>query len=100
MFVLDYVPEQYTMGGPEKSVMLFTAGWAMKFVPLLGRALKEMALDGHLDLKLENFSILRHNLDPETKKHHSIIHNSEKQTSLLSSNFKEADQACGSSLLY
>jgi sarcosine oxidase / L-pipecolate oxidase len=45
-FVLDYLPEKYLKGGPKDSVALFTAGWAMKFVPTLGRTLKEMMLDG------------------------------------------------------
>jgi hypothetical protein len=44
MFVLDFVPEKYLRGGPKDSVVIFTAGWAMKFVPLLGIALKDMAL--------------------------------------------------------
>ena len=58
MFVLDYVPERYLLKAQdgaltgenaakrEKTVVVFTAGWAMKFVPLLGRVLKEMLVDG------------------------------------------------------
>jgi len=59
MFVLDFVPEEYLQGGAKDSVVLFTAGWAMKFVPLLGRALKDMALHGHSDFALDNFKIDR-----------------------------------------
>ena len=46
MFVLDYIPQQYLSGGAPDSVAIFTAGWAMKFVPLLGKALKQMVVDG------------------------------------------------------
>ena len=59
MFVLDYVPQKYLNGGPEKSVVLFTAGWAMKFVPLLGKALAEMALNGESKYARKEFSITR-----------------------------------------
>lgn len=63
MFVLDFVPQEYLGNGPEKSVVVFTAGWAMKFVPLLGKALKQLALDGHSDYALPQFSITRTNQD-------------------------------------
>ncbi|KAL2133435.1 hypothetical protein VTI74DRAFT_2361 [Chaetomium olivicolor] len=59
MFVLDFVPQKYLLGGPEKSVVVFTAGWAMKFVPLLGKALAEMALYGESKYALKEFSITR-----------------------------------------
>lgn len=98
MFVLDYVPKEYT-DGREKSVMIFTAGWAMKFVPLLGRALKEMALDGKSDFMLKDFSINREATDKDGK-HHSIIHKPDQQASVLSTNFEVMDQASGSSYPY
>ena len=59
MFVLDYVPKKYLKGGEDDSIVVFTAGWAMKFVPLLGRALKEMALDGKSKYARPEFSMLR-----------------------------------------
>jgi sarcosine oxidase/L-pipecolate oxidase len=59
MFVLDFVPEQYLAGGVKNSVAVFTAGWAMKFVPLLGRALKEMILDGKSDFARPEFAMTR-----------------------------------------
>ena len=59
MFVLEYVLERYLRKAQdgaltsrndaakrEKTVVVFTAGWAMKFVPLLGRVLNEMLVDG------------------------------------------------------
>ncbi|KAJ6498738.1 FAD/NAD(P)-binding domain-containing protein [Mycena sanguinolenta] len=46
MFVLDFVPEHYLPKEAAKSIVVFTAGWAMKFVPLLGRVLKQLLLDG------------------------------------------------------
>lgn len=63
MFVLDFIPEQYLSGGAKDSVAIFTAGWGMKFVPLLGRALKEMVLDGKSDFARPEFAITRK--DPE-----------------------------------
>ena len=59
MFVLDFVPESYLKGGKKNSVVVFTAGWAMKFVPLLGRALKDMALTGGSDYALPEFAMTR-----------------------------------------
>ncbi|KAG8157375.1 hypothetical protein KVR01_012759 [Diaporthe batatas] len=59
MFVLDCIPQEYLHGGPKDSVMVFTAGWAMKFVPLLGRALAEMALRGGSEYARQEFSITR-----------------------------------------
>ncbi|OAA36229.1 amine oxidase (flavin-containing) [Cordyceps fumosorosea ARSEF 2679] len=65
MFVLDYIPEQYLQGGAKDSVAVFTAGWAMKFVPLIGRALKDMVLIGHSEYALDEFKIDR--LDPKSR---------------------------------
>ncbi|KID91843.1 amine oxidase (flavin-containing), partial [Metarhizium majus ARSEF 297] len=61
----DYIPEQYLQGGAIDSVAVFTAGWAMKFVPLIGRALKDMVLNGHSEYALDEFKIDR--LDPKSK---------------------------------
>jgi sarcosine oxidase/L-pipecolate oxidase len=63
MFVLDFLPEKYLQGGLEKSIAIFTAGWAMKFVPTLGKALSEMALQGDSKFKKDEFSITRTNKD-------------------------------------
>ena len=65
MFVLDFIPEQYLQGGAKDSVAVFTAGWAMKFVPLIGRALKDMVLNGHSEYALDEFKIDR--LDDKSK---------------------------------
>ncbi|KAF3929968.1 hypothetical protein AA313_de0206999 [Arthrobotrys entomopaga] len=59
MFVLDFIPREYLRGGRENSVMIFTAGWAMKFVPLLGKALADMALCGGSKYRRREFSISR-----------------------------------------
>ncbi|KAH6874191.1 hypothetical protein B0T10DRAFT_541211 [Thelonectria olida] len=61
IFVLDFLPEQYLHGGPEKSIALFTAGWAMKFVPLLGKALSQMICNGESEFAYKEFSITRKN---------------------------------------
>ncbi|KAI0076902.1 FAD/NAD(P)-binding domain-containing protein [Panus rudis PR-1116 ss-1] len=64
MFVLDFVPDRYLRhavpsGGLDKTIVVFTAGWAMKFVPLLGRVLKELLLDGKSKYDVSQFSIDR-----------------------------------------
>lgn len=49
MFVLDFVPDRYIErvgSDAKKTIAVFTAGWAMKFVPLLGRVLKELLVEG------------------------------------------------------
>ena len=63
MFVLDFIPKDYLNGGAENSVAIFTAGWAMKFIPLLGVALKDMMLKGDSNYKLDKFSIIRKSAD-------------------------------------
>lgn len=67
MFVLDYIPEQCLKGGAKDSVAIFTAGWAMKFVPLIGRALKDMVLKGHSEHALDEFKIDRLDLKSKGK---------------------------------
>jgi sarcosine oxidase / L-pipecolate oxidase len=94
MFVLDFIPEKYLRGGQMDSVVIFTAGWAMKFVPLLGKALAEMALDGQSCYALEQFSITRK--DPETGK--GIIVEDITRNILEESSFAFTQQASGSSL--
>ncbi|THC88621.1 hypothetical protein EYZ11_011933 [Aspergillus tanneri] len=64
MFVMDFIPEEHLKGGAAKSVVLFTAGWGMKFVPLIGRALRELALGGQSEYARPEFSITRK--DPKT----------------------------------
>jgi sarcosine oxidase/L-pipecolate oxidase len=59
MFVLDFLPKKYLNGGAEKTIAIFTAGWAMKFVPTLGKALSEMVLKGDSEYKLKEFAITR-----------------------------------------
>lgn len=59
MFVLDFVPERYVGSVAAKSIVVFTAGWAMKFIPLLGRALKELLLDGTSQYDVSQFAIDR-----------------------------------------
>ncbi|KAF8593828.1 FAD/NAD(P)-binding domain-containing protein [Ceratobasidium sp. AG-I] len=52
MFVLDFIPDELLPGaGParSRSIAVFTAGWAMKFVPLLGIVLKQLLVDGAVD---------------------------------------------------
>ncbi|KAI1088079.1 hypothetical protein F5B19DRAFT_29487 [Rostrohypoxylon terebratum] len=94
MFVLDYVPEEYLQGGAKDSVVVFTAGWAMKFVPLLGKALAEMSLNGKSKYALEEFSIKRK--DPQTGK--GIIIDSQNSHEQSGGSFSTTQQASGSSI--
>ncbi|KAK3294312.1 uncharacterized protein B0H64DRAFT_400365 [Chaetomium fimeti] len=94
MFVLDYVPKEYLHGGPEKSVVVFTAGWAMKFVPLLGKALAEMALQGESKYALKEFSITRKN----PKNGEGIIVASKEQIVVARGASSVQGQASGSSV--
>lgn len=65
MFVLDYLPARYVPETHRDTVAVFTAGWAMKFIPLLGRALKEMVFDGGSKYARDEFKIDRHGETPE-----------------------------------
>ncbi|CAI6341399.1 unnamed protein product [Periconia digitata] len=94
MFVLDFVPEKYLHGGPKDSVVVFTAGWAMKFVPLLGKALAEMALSGQSAYAREEFAITREN--PKTGE--SIIAKKNQGHASSLSSFASTQQASGSSM--
>ncbi|KAI0810086.1 hypothetical protein GGR55DRAFT_689257 [Xylaria sp. FL0064] len=94
MFVLDHIPEEYLGGGAKDSVVVFTAGWAMKFVPLLGKALTEMSLYGESQYALPEFSITR--TDPNTSKG-SII-DSTKLHEQTECSFAFTQQASGSSI--
>ncbi|KAK5996864.1 Putative bifunctional amine oxidase [Cladobotryum mycophilum] len=94
MFVLDFVPEKYLHGGPKDSVVVFTAGWAMKFVPMLGKALAELALTGKSKYALEEFAITRK--DPITGK--GIIVDGEARHSENVSSFAFKQQGSGSSI--
>lgn len=52
MFVLDFIPDELLPGAGlarSKSIAVFTAGWAMKFVPLIGTVMKQLLLDGAAD---------------------------------------------------
>lgn len=95
MFVLDFIPEKYLHGGVKDSVVVFTAGWAMKFVPLLGKALAEMALQGSSKYALKDFSITRK--DPKTGKSIIVEDSDYKANDGEVSSFTFAQQASGSS---
>ncbi|KAK2596406.1 hypothetical protein N8I77_013297 [Diaporthe amygdali] len=96
MFVLDYVPQEYLRGGPKDSVMLFTAGWAMKFVPLLGKALAEMALRGSSEYARKEFSVTRR--DAETGKGIIVENQGIEKHADVSSFSSFSQQASGSSI--
>ena len=97
MFVLDYVPQEYLRGGPKDSVVVFTAGWAMKFVPLLGKALADMALHGKSEFALKEFFMTRK--DEESGQGILIVDGAEGDGPAESASiFASTQQASGSSI--
>ncbi|KAH7162036.1 hypothetical protein B0J13DRAFT_490543 [Dactylonectria estremocensis] len=95
MFVLDFLPKEYLRGGAENSIAIFTAGWAMKFVPLLGKALAEMALNGKSEYALSEFAITRKGDGPDK----TIIADKNKGFAAMSINTSgPREQAKGSSI--
>jgi sarcosine oxidase/L-pipecolate oxidase len=57
MFVLDTLPA--SVGAGHRNVVLFTAGWGFKFVPLIGRILGELVLKGETSYDISRFAITR-----------------------------------------
>jgi sarcosine oxidase/L-pipecolate oxidase len=57
MYVLDFLPP--SVGSGYKNVAVFTAGWAMKLVPLIGKILSELVLDGATPYDITQFKITR-----------------------------------------
>jgi sarcosine oxidase/L-pipecolate oxidase len=57
MFVLDLLPE--SAGPGHQNVAVFTAGWGFKFVPLIGRVLRDLVLDGQTTFDVSHFAITR-----------------------------------------
>lgn len=82
MFVLDYIPDSLTKVNPNlsNSIAVFTAGWAMKFVPLLGKVLKEMLVDGSTQYDISHFK-----MDRSDKDHTIIQHGPVKKDASLCS---------------
>jgi sarcosine oxidase/L-pipecolate oxidase len=70
MFVLDTLPA--SVGAGHRNVVLFTAGWGFKFVPLIGRILRELVLEGETAYDISRFAITRPGvlspLPPEARK--------------------------------
>jgi len=57
MYVLDFLPK--SVGKGHKNVALFTAGWGMKLVPLIGEILAQLVIDGKTEYDISHFSITR-----------------------------------------
>ncbi len=57
MYVLDYLPP--SVGPGYTNVSIFTAGWGFKMVPLIGRVLKQLVLDGGTPYDISHFKITR-----------------------------------------
>lgn len=57
MYVLDFLPE--SVGEGHDRVAVFTAGWAMKFVPVIGQILSQLVLEGSTTWDISHFKITR-----------------------------------------
>jgi sarcosine oxidase/L-pipecolate oxidase len=57
MYVLDFLPP--SVGPGASNVLVFTAGWAFKLAPLLGRALGQLARTGQTEYDVSHFKITR-----------------------------------------
>ncbi|CAG8553044.1 8812_t:CDS:2, partial [Gigaspora rosea] len=57
-FVLDFAPEK-VLGPAHKNIIIFTAGWAFKFVPLLEKCLSQLAINGCTEYDISNYNINR-----------------------------------------
>jgi sarcosine oxidase/L-pipecolate oxidase len=57
MYVLDFLPP--SVGSGYKNVAVFTAGWAMKLVPVIGQILSQLVIDGATTYDISNFTITR-----------------------------------------
>lgn len=56
-YVLDFLPPEFGAGA--RNVAMFTAGWGMKLVPMLGLILSQLAIDGTTDFDISQFKITR-----------------------------------------
>lgn len=68
MFVLDWVPDNLLPpdagSARSKSVAVFTAGWGMKFVPMIGLIMKQLLIDGEVTkYDISHFEIGRNGPD-------------------------------------
>jgi len=72
MFVLDHLPPSVKN---HKNVAIFTAGWGMKFVPVIGKALKELVFNDVTEYTydLSQFKITR------SDSHNSVIEKSSQE---------------------
>lgn len=57
MYVLDFLPP--TVGPGHTNVAIFTAGWAMKLVPLVGKILADLVISGSTKYDISQFRITR-----------------------------------------
>ncbi|CAG8766734.1 16105_t:CDS:2 [Gigaspora margarita] len=73
-FVLDFAPEK-VLGPAHKNIIIFTAGWAFKFVPLLGKCLSQLAINGCTEYDISNYNIDREGVlkdDKDTPPKHPV----------------------------
>ena len=79
-FVLDFLPEARS----NNRIVLFTGGWGMKFVPVIGKILADLAIKGKTDYSqlIEPWNINRGVLVKAVGTAIIMAQQSEKRTSL------------------
>lgn len=90
MFVLDTIPDNLILQAGlarSKSIAVFTAGWAMKFVPLIGVVMKQLLVDG----EVTEYDISHFKMDRTGEKGEHII-----QRGNIDSSARSAVPASGS----
>ncbi len=53
--MLDFIPE--CVGAGHENLALFTAGWGMKMVPLIGEILAQLVIDGKTLYDISHYKI-------------------------------------------
>ena len=56
-FVLDFAPEKFVQNN--RNVVVFAAGWGFRFVPLFGKMLADLAINGTTSYNITAFNITR-----------------------------------------
>jgi len=61
LYVLDFAPKSI-LGELHKNIIMYTAGWGFKMVPLIGKILSQLAIEGSTSYDISHFNIDRPNI--------------------------------------
>ena len=84
-FVLDFLPG----GNVNKRIVLFTGGWAMKFVPVIGKILADLATRGETTPQLSQL-IKPMSIDRGVLTTESVIASNKSQQAIQGTNLQRA----------